>query len=199
VVAPSSASDAKRRLILDAATRVFARKGYHATRVGDIAAEAGVAYGLLYHYFGSKEDVLRTIFRETWGEMLAAIRGIEVAEASPRDRVRKVAAVVLGSWKRNPDLIRLLVREVARSPHLQEEIEDIRHAMDALERIVRAGQNTGDFRASLEPRLAAWVLYGALEEVLTGWVLGRPPESDDDVARAVQTVVELLCDGLVAR
>ena len=62
----SNAQEEKRRLLLDAAVRVFARKGYHASRVGDIAEEAGVAYGLLYHYFESKEDVLLTVFRETW-------------------------------------------------------------------------------------------------------------------------------------
>lgn len=188
----------KRRLLLDSAIRVFARKGYHACRVGDIAADAGVAYGLLYHYFGSKEEVLHTVFRETWAEMLETISGIEEAGGPAREQVRKVAAVVLGSWKANPDLIRLLVREVARGPQLEQEIEEIRLAFDALERIVRRGVESGDFRSGLNPRVASWVLYGALEEVLTGWVMGRPPESEQDVADAVQTVVSVLCDGLVA-
>ena len=188
----------KRRLLLDAATRVFAERGYHACRVGDIAAEAGVAYGLLYHYFESKEDVLRTIFRETWSQMLDTISDIEAAGGPARDQVRRVAAVVLGSWRANPDLIRLLVREVARGPQLEQEIEEIRLAFDALERIVRRGMATGEFRADLEPRVASWVLYGALEEVLTGWVMGRPPESAEEVAAAVRTVVSVLCDGLAA-
>src|SRR2546423_2566101 len=56
----------KRRLLLDAAVKVFARKGYHSARVGDIAEEAGVAHGLLYHYFASKEGGLRRGFPETW-------------------------------------------------------------------------------------------------------------------------------------
>jgi AcrR family transcriptional regulator len=70
----SIAQEEKRRLILDAAVRTFARKGYHATRVGDIAEDAGVAYSLVYHYFASKEDLLETIFRETWSETLEALR-----------------------------------------------------------------------------------------------------------------------------
>ena len=188
----------KRRLLLDAATKVFAERGYHESRVGDIAAEAGVAYGLLYHYFSSKEEVLHTIFRETWGQMLATIHGIENGGGASRDQVRRVAAVVLGAWKANPDLIRLLVREVARDPRLEREIEEIRLAFDALERIVRRGVATGEFRSDLQPRVASWVLYGALEEVLTGWVMGRPPESPEDVAAAVDTVVTVLCDGLVS-
>jgi TetR/AcrR family transcriptional regulator, fatty acid metabolism regulator protein len=188
----------KRQVLLDAAIRVFARKGYHAARIGDIAQEAGVAYGLLYHYFASKESVLETVFRDTWTAMLDAVNGIEAAGGPAREQVRRVAAVVLGSWKLNPDLVRVLVREVTRSPHLQNEVGEIQQAMGALQRIVVQGQQSGEFRASLDPRLAAWILYGALEEVLTGWVLGAPPEDDEDVALAVRTVTELVCDGLVA-
>jgi AcrR family transcriptional regulator len=199
VAAPSPAQAEKRRLLLDAAIRVFAAKGYHASRIGDIAQEAGVAYGLLYHYFSSKEEVLQTIFRETWGEMLTAVRGIEETGGPAREQLRKVATVVLGSWKLNPDLIRVLVRDVARSPQVQREVDEIRQALDALERIVVRGQESGELRRALEPRVATWVVYGALEEVLTGWVLGnRPPDGEEGVAIAVRTVTEVLCDGLVA-
>jgi len=187
----------KRRLLLDAAVRVFAEKGYHACRVSDIAAEAGVAHGLLYHYFGSKEEVLQTVFTETWSLMLTAIRSVEETTESSREQVRKVAAIVLRSWRADPTLIRVLVREVTRSPHLQDEVGEIGQAMETLERIIRRGQENGEFRKELDPRLAAWIFYGALEEILTGWVLGQLPDSEDDVARAEQTVVRLLCDGLV--
>jgi TetR/AcrR family transcriptional regulator, fatty acid metabolism regulator protein len=188
----------KRRLLLDAATKVFAERGYHECRVGDIAAEAGVAYGLLYHYFSSKEEVLHTIFRETWTVMVDTINGIEEAGGTSRDQVRRVATVVLGAWNANPDLIRLLVREIARGSRIEQEIQEIRLAFDALERIVRRGVTSGEFRPDLHPRVASWVLYGALEEVLTGWTLSRPPETQDDVAAAVDTVVTVLCDGLVS-
>ncbi|HUF83440.1 MAG TPA: TetR/AcrR family transcriptional regulator C-terminal ligand-binding domain-containing protein, partial [Acidimicrobiia bacterium] len=98
----------------------------------------------------------------------------------------------------NPDLIRVLIREVARGPQLVQEIEEIRQAFDALERSVRRGVENGEFRPELDPRVASWVLYGALDEVLTGWVLGRPPADDDEIAATVHTVVSVLCDGLVA-
>jgi TetR/AcrR family fatty acid metabolism transcriptional regulator len=197
-VAPRNSNHGdKRRLLLDAAIHVFAEKGYHAARVGDIAREAGVAYGLLYHYFGSKEEVLESVFRETWTLMLDAVHSIEATGAPAREQVRKVAAVVLGTWKVSPDLIRVLVREVTRSPQIQKEIAEIADAFDVLERIVKRGQETGEFRPTLQPRLAAWVIYGALEEILTGWVMGRPPADDEEVAEAVRTVVQILCDGLV--
>ena len=88
----SIAQEEKRRLILDAAVRVFARKGYHTCRVGDIAEEAGIAHGLLYHYFRSKEEVLETVFRETWSELLDAFTGVETSGEPPREqRLRDLA------------------------------------------------------------------------------------------------------------
>ena len=86
--APRAAPD-KRRLILDAAVRVFARQGFHACRVSDIADEAGVAYGLVYHYFDSKDEVLDTIFLERWNVMLDLIREVD---ARPMPRARQARA-----------------------------------------------------------------------------------------------------------
>jgi TetR/AcrR family fatty acid metabolism transcriptional regulator len=194
---PAVSQEEKRRQILDAAVRAFARKGYHACRVGEIAEEAGVAYGLVYHYFGSKEEVLQSIFRETWGQMLARIREVEEGDDSAQEKVRKVTALLLRTWRRDPDLVRVLVREVTRSPEqLQQQIEEIGHAYNALERIVVSGQASGEFRAELDPKVAATVFYGALEETLTGWVMGQLPDGDDDIARAERNVAEILCDGL---
>jgi len=193
----TTAPEEKRRTILEAAVRVFARKGYHTCRVGDIAEEAGVAYGLVYHYFTSKEEVLETVFRDNWRMLVDALRQVEESEQPPREQVRRVAAIVLRTWRDRPDLVRVLVREVARSPQLQREIHEVAHVFAALERIIARGQEEGDFRRDLDTRLAAYVLYGALEEILTGWVLGQLPDGDDDVARAERVVVQMLCEGLV--
>jgi AcrR family transcriptional regulator len=196
---PAVSQEEKRRQILHGAVRAFARKGYHACKVGEVAEEAGVAYGLVYHYFGSKEELLQTIFRETWEQMLARIREVEDTDESGREKVRKVTALLLRTWRRDPDLVRVLVREVTRSPEqLQQQVQEIGHAYEALERIIAAGQDRGDFRSDLDAKLAATVFYGALEETLTGWVMGQLPESDEDIARAEHNVAELLCDGLAS-
>lgn len=184
-------------MLLDAAVRVFARHGYHSARVGDIAAEAGVAHGLLYHYFASKEELLATIFRETWSALLEALTEVEESGEQAPEQLRRVAAIVLRTWRRDPDLVRVLVREVARGPQLQREIEEIGHAVAAIERIMARGQARGELRGDLDPRLAAVILYGALEEILTGWVLGQLPDAEADVARAERTVVEVVTAGLV--
>jgi TetR/AcrR family transcriptional regulator, fatty acid metabolism regulator protein len=199
VAVRSPAQEEKRRRILEAAVRAFARKGYHACRVGEIASEAGVAYGLVYHYFTSKDEILETIFRETWTQMLSAIEAVEEDGVPAGEQLRKVAAIVLRTWKRDPDLVRVLVREVTRSQHIQREVEEIEQAYAALQRIVQRGQASGEFRGDLEPRLAALVVYGALEEILTSWVMGQLDDSDEEVDRAEKAVVTLVRDGLRVR
>ncbi len=176
--------------------RVFARKGYHASRVGDIAEEAGVAYGLLYHYFESKEEVLLTVFRETWRALIETIRSVEQAGDPPREQLRKVAEILLRSWPRDPDLVRVLVLEVTRSQHLAGEMDEIAESFAAIQEIVERGQADGTIRDDLDARLASYIFYGAVEELLTGWVLGRLPDSEEDVARAERTLVEIVTGGL---
>ena len=180
--------------------RAFARKGYHSCRVGEIAEEAGVAYGLVYHYFGSKEEVLEEIFRDTWTQMLARIREVAASGEPAVEQVRKVTALLLRTWRRDPDLVRVLVREVTRSPEqLKRQIAEIGHAYEALGEIVVNGQRSGEFRDDLDPKVAAIVFYGALEEVLTGWVMGQIPDGDEDIARAEHDVTSVICDGLLKR
>ncbi len=176
--------------------RAFARKGYHACRVGEIASEAGVAYGLVYHYFTSKAEILETIFRDTWTQMLTAIEAVEEEGVPAAEQLRKVAAIVLRTWKRDPDLVRVLVREVTRSQHIQREVAEIEQAYAVLQRIVERGQKNGEFRTDVDARLGALIVYGALEELLTSWVMGQLDDSDEDVDRAERAVVALVLDGL---
>jgi TetR/AcrR family transcriptional regulator, fatty acid metabolism regulator protein len=189
----------RRTRIVEAAVHVFAHKGYHAARVGDIAAEAGVAHGLLYHYFSSKEELLETIFRETWTELLRALERVEKDVRPAREQLRQVAAILLRSWSRDPDLVRVLVREVVRTPELGGRVEEIGEGFAAIERIIERGQRAGELRPDVDARLAGWIVYGALEEILTGWVLGTLPDGEEAVAEAERTIVEVLGGGLAAR
>jgi TetR/AcrR family fatty acid metabolism transcriptional regulator len=195
----SIAQEEKRRLLLEAAVRVFARSGYHDCRVGDITEEAGVAHGLLYHYFSSKEEVLEAVFRDAWTDVLDAFEGLEASEETPREQLAHVAAILLGSWRRNPDLVRVLVREVARGPQVTSKVDELARALGTIERIVARGQREGVFRTDLDPGLAAWIFYGAIEEILAGWVVGRLDDGDDEVAAAERTVVDVLCEGIAVQ
>ena len=186
----------KRKLILDAAVRVFAERGYHGARVGDVAREAGVAHGLLYHYFSSKEELVQTIFRENWGELVARFRAVESSDERAAAKLEGIAKILLRTWRNDPDLVTVMVRDVARSPRLQGQVDEVGEAFAIVQRIVEEGQDGGDFRNDLDARLASWVLYGGLEEVLTGWVLGTLPDGDAEVARAERTAIEVVLRGL---
>ena len=188
----------KRELILQAAVRVFARRGYRTCRVGDIATEAGVSHGLLYHYFRSKDEVLETIFREAWERLANETDRIEASGVPLREQLRRFARIYLGSWLMTPELIAVLVREIARSPAVGNRVDEVRGVFFSLQRMVTAAQERGEVRADCDPQLAAWAVYGALEEILTGWVLGQLPGDDEDVERAVVTVVDVAFAGLAA-
>jgi TetR/AcrR family fatty acid metabolism transcriptional regulator len=194
----SERSADRRAELLEAAVRVFAAKGFHASRVGDIANEAGVAHGLLYHYFRSKEEVLETIFRETWSGLVRETERIEGSGVPFREQLRRFARIYLGSWLVTPELVRVLVREVGRSPDVGERVDEIRGLFRALRRIIQAARDRGEVRADVDVGFAATAFYGALEEILTGWVLGQLPAEEEDVERAVVTVVEVTNAGMAA-
>src|SRR5581483_126098 len=188
----------RRRELLDAAVRVFARKGFGTARVGDIAEEAGVAHGLLYHYFRSKDELLETLIRETWQQLVQESDRIESADVPLREQLRRFARIYLGSWLATPELIGVLVREIARSPQVGERVDEIGAVFSALERMIAAAKARGDVRADCDVVFAAWAVYGALEEILTGWVLGQLPAEEADVERAVSSFVEVAWLGLAA-
>jgi AcrR family transcriptional regulator len=194
-----TAAEEKRRVILDAAARVFARKGFHTSRVGDIAEEAGVAHGLLYHYFASKDEVLETIFREHWGALLDRVHAAEETGDDPVEQLRAIANAMFSAWLREPDVVRVVIREIARTEEISEHVGQLVRPIGAIRRVIERGQSTGVFRGDVDADLAAVVFYGGIDELISGWVLGRIPGEEADVAAAERHVVGVLGDGLVAR
>ncbi len=192
-------TEEKRRLILDAALRVFARDGFHASRAVDIADEAGIAHGLLYHYFPSKEDVLETLFRGSWGVLVERFEQIEQSGEPADEQLRGIAKLVLRSWRNDPELVGVLVREVVRGSQLQRQAGEFEAGLAAIQRVIERGQSVGVIRAELDARLASWIFYGGLEEILTGWVLGQLPDGDAEVSHAERTIIDVVCGGLVVR
>jgi AcrR family transcriptional regulator len=188
----------KRRLILDAAVRVFARQGFHTCRVSDIADEAGVAYGLVYHYFQSKDEVLDTLFLERWELMLSAIDEIDAQPIAAREKLHAIASFIVDSYRHDPELMKVIIVEVTRAANTfgQTHLAEIRKAYNRIADIVEAAQADGAFRAGVTPQFAAMAFYGAIEQVLTGWIFGLLEEGEDDYERAKRFVVETICDGL---
>ncbi len=189
----------KRRQILEAAVRVFARQGFHSTRVSDIADEAGVAYGLVYHYFRSKEEVLNELFSERWSLLLAAIE--ETGDTAPRERLAAVAGFIVDSYRHDPELMKVIIVEVTRAANSfgRTHLAEIRNAYELIAQIVAEGQAEGTFRTDIDPIFASMSFYGAIEQLLSGWIFDLIPSSSQDYDRAAELVVETICDGLEPR
>jgi AcrR family transcriptional regulator len=189
----------KRRLILDAAIHVFARKGFHHCRVSDVADEAGVAYGLVYHYFHSKEEILNTLFTERWQVMLDAIVEIDRApDVSARDKLYSIASFIIDSYRHEPELMKVIIVEVTRAANSfgREHLDEIREAYSAIAAIVAVAQGEGTFKADISPEFAAMCFYGAIEQLLSGWIFEVLPATDEEFDRAKALVVETICGGL---
>jgi AcrR family transcriptional regulator len=191
----------KRRSILDAAICVFARQGFHSTRVSDIADEAGVAYGLVYHYFKSKDEVLNELFTERWSLLLAAIDEADSSAESPRTKLAAVAAFIVDSYRHEPELMKVIIVEVTRAANSfgRTHLPEIRRAYDSITKIVAEGQEVGAFRRDIDPAFASMSFYGAIEQLLSGWIFEVIPASAADFEQAKELVVATICDGLEPR
>jgi TetR/AcrR family fatty acid metabolism transcriptional regulator len=196
--AAKSAQVDKRRLILDAAVRVFARRGFHHCRVSDVADEAGVAYGLVYHYFDSKEEILNTLFLERWQVMLDAIASIDREPLPARDKLERVAGFIIDSYRHDPELMKVIIVEVTRAANSfgRLHLKKIREAYDGIAQIVERAREEGSFKSDIPSDFAAMFFYGAMEQLLTGWIFQVLPQSEDEFERAKGMVVEAICGGL---
>jgi AcrR family transcriptional regulator len=191
----------KRRQILDAAIRVFARQGFHSTRVSDIADEAGVAYGLVYHYFKSKDEVLNELFSERWSLLLSAIEESDHEGISPRAKLEAVAGFIVDSYRHDPELMKVIIVEVTRAANSfgRTHLAEIRRAYDSIAKIVADGQEAGVFRRDIDPTFASMSFYGAIEQLLSGWIFEVIPASDTDFDQAKSLLVATICDGIEPR
>ena len=188
----------KRRLILDAAVRVFARSGFTRCRVSDIADEAGVAYGLVYHYFRSKDEVLDTLFLERWNVLLEAIAEVDKEQIPARDKLYAIASFIVDSYRHDPELMKVIIVEVTRAANSfgRIHLDKIREAYRGIAEIVEAGRADGDFKQDISAEFAAMCFYGAIEQLLSGWIFDLLPPTEDEFERAKGQVVEAICDGL---
>jgi AcrR family transcriptional regulator len=191
----------RRRQILDAAVRVFARQGFHSCRVSDIADEAGVAYGLVYHYFRSKDQVMNELFTERWSLLLAAIEEVDGRDVAPREKLDAVAGFIIDSYRHDPELMQVVIVEVTRAANSfgRTHLPEINHAYESIAKIVSDAQASGEFRDDIDPLLASMWFYGAIEQLLSAWVFELLPADDESFARARRMVVETVCGGLETR
>lgn len=187
----------KRNAILEAATRVFARRGFFNAQVADVAREAGIAAGTVYLYFRSKDDLLTSIFEESMTRALEetdrALAGVD----DPIERLRRLARVHLGGLGSQRDLAIVFQVELRQSTKFMERFSaaQLRTYLDHLRDAVSAAQQAGLFRADLNATLAAKAIFGALDEMVTNWVLSN---RDHRLIDDADPVIDLLVNGMKA-
>lgn len=189
----------RRRQILDAAVRVFARQGFHTCRVSDIADEAGVAYGLVYHYFRSKDEVLDTLFLERWDVMVEVIEQVDRRdELTAREKLAAITSFIVDSYEHDPDLMKVVIVEVTRAANTfgRTHLDAINRAYGSIAGIIEKGMAAGEFRDSIPPQFAAMAFYGAIEQALTGWIFDMLPATGESFELHKAYIVDTICGGL---
>ena len=180
----------KRAAILRAATRVFARNGYFNSKVADIARAADVADGTVYLYFKSKEEILHSIFDQNMAEAIAAGRTLIEKLRDPREKLRRIALLHLERLGADRDLAVVFQVELRGSTKFMEEFSAAGFAeyLGMLRRTFEEGQRAGVFRKELNAKLVSKILFGALDEMATNWIISKRSYKLEPMADVVMDV-----------
>ena len=200
--APASRQDTERyKAILRAAIEVFAEKGYHRCRISDVARQAGVAYGLVYHYFQDKEALLEAVFEVGWGGFLARVREAAEGASSLDEKVRRIAQVAFEAYRRDPKAVKVILLEIARSPAFEQarRRSELMEVIRLSEQMFIRAHAAGELKPNLDPVLCAAHLFGAIEMTLTSFVLGVvESRTDQTLERAQLQLTQSFLHGVLA-
>jgi TetR/AcrR family fatty acid metabolism transcriptional regulator len=180
----------KRESILRAATRVFARNGYFNSKVADIARQADVADGTVYLYFKSKEEILHSIFDQNMAEAIAAGRLLIEKLRDPGEKLRRIAMLHLERLGADRDLAVVFQIELRGSTKFMQEFSAAGFAeyLSLLRQTFEEGQRSGVFRKDLNAKLVAKILFGALDEMATNWIISKRNYKLEPMAEVVMDV-----------
>ncbi len=180
----------KHEQIIEAAVRVFARNGYYNSRVSDIAREAGVASGTIYLYFKTKDEILVTLFREKMAAWVAYVRAEIADERDPVAKIRRLVALHFSVLEKDPALAEVVQIELRQGQKFFRgaSAHEISAYFDLIGTVLEEGQAAGVFRDDVPVKIATKVLFGAMDQMATSWVLGKRKHRLTEAAEAVATV-----------
>ena len=188
----------KQDLIAKAAIKIFASKGYHPSRTVDISQEAGVAYGTLYQHFDSKEDILLHIFRQSWENIVEAVKRVAGKDIAPEDKIHAVIDMIFRSYQNNPDLMKVLIIEVPRLTHFysSDSQELYNKLFIHLAEIFDEGRRSGQFREDISPMIASFIAYGAIDTTIRQWSLNSAiSHGEQQMKEAISQIMNFLMKG----
>jgi TetR/AcrR family fatty acid metabolism transcriptional regulator len=180
----------KPQQIIDAAVRVFARTGYYNSRVSDIAREAGIASGTIYLYFKTKEEILVTLFREKMAEWVALVRREVALETDPVAKIRRIVALHFTMIERNPDLAEVVQVELRQGQKFFRgaSAHEVSAYFGVITDVLEEGIAAGRIRKDLPAKIATKMLFGAMDQLATSWVLGKRAYRLSEAAEPVATI-----------
>ncbi|OLD39840.1 MAG: hypothetical protein AUI57_01770 [Candidatus Rokubacteria bacterium 13_1_40CM_2_68_8] len=180
----------KPQQIIDAAIRVFARGGYYNSRVSDIAREAGIASGTIYLYFKTKDEILVTLFREKMAEWVALVRREIAAERDPLAKIRKIVALHFKVLEESPDLAEVVQVELRQGQKFFRgaSAHEVSAYFDVINDVLEEGVSAGLIRRDLPVKVATKMLFGAMDQLATSWVLGKRGYRLTEAAEPVATI-----------
>jgi len=180
----------KPQQIVDAAVRVFARNGYYNSRVSDIAREAGIASGTIYLYFKTKDEILVTLFREKMAAFVAHVRAEIAAESDAVSKIRRLIARHFAVLEADPDVAEVVQVELRQGHKFFRgaSAHEVSAYFDLIASVLDEGVASGQLRRDLPVKVATKVLFGAMDQVTTSWVLGKRTYRLVDAAEAVATI-----------
>jgi TetR/AcrR family fatty acid metabolism transcriptional regulator len=186
--------------IIDAAIRVFARNGYYNSRVSDIAREAGIASGTIYLYFKTKDEILVRLFRDKMAAFVAHLRGQIASEHDPVARIRRLVRVHFEVLEGNPALAEVVQVELRQGQKFFRgaSAHEISAYFELIASVLQEGVASGQMRRDLPVKIATKMLFGAMDQVATSWVLGKRGYRLVDAADEVATIFlkGVTCDGV---
>ena len=192
----------KRDIILNSAIKVIAEKGYYSCRTLDISGDAGVAYGSLYQYFKSKEDILLSIFRERWGFLIKHVEKVNKTITDPVVKLKSIFDYIFVSYELNPELMKVMIIDIprVRQFYSKEDRKLYKSFFMGIEDIYKEGQDKGIFRNDVSPTIATFVIYGAVDATIRQYVYN--PDFDNKkfpVAEASRQIMIYLNNGILTQ
>ena len=188
----------KRQQIMDAAVEVFARTGFHGSRVADVAREAEVADGTIYNYFKSKDDILISIFEEKMGDMIEQAEAVIAGLADPLEKLARLARFHMDNVEQHKNVAKVLQVELRLSNTFMKEYEPVRlrQYMDIIGRVIEEGIASGAIRSDVSSVIVRRAFFGALDEIAMQWIL--TPGARYGLGESAEQIARLFVRGIQA-
>lgn len=191
----------KQAVIFDAALKVVREKGFHRARIADIAEEAGISYGLVYHYFKNKEDLCNEILTQWWAKLYQLLEDIKKSEGDFTAKLRGLILYFLNTYQKKPDSIHIFITQISRSTNnmTKTRLDDFKKFFCLTEAILTQGQQKGVMRSDVESRYLTYIFLGALDTFLSVMVLGNEKiKNDRQKEKIADSILEVFLNGAKA-